>query len=437
MSTMNLPPVLRQRYFDSNGLPLAGGKLFSYQAGTSTLQNTYTDQSGVTPNANPLVLDSQGYGTMWVDPTLSYKFVLEDTSGNVQWTIDNVVGLLTANAVTTASILDGAVTSAKLAAGAVNSAALESDASVDANRPVNTNNIRDGAITTGKIAAGAVTYPKISGLLAPTVQVFTTGSGTYNKTYLFAVSAANATVGATYTDSNSHTFTVSNTLSSGNILQMTGPSAPAASGTLTRVTGTGDATIAYTSFAAPLYLKAKMVGAGGGGGGGNGTGTGGAGAATTFGTSLLTANGGNPGGPANNGFPTGGTVTINSPAVSIVALQGADGGAAGATAGGQNLNGAMGGSSPFGGAGASGPGASGTPGNAGAGIANSGSGGGGGGSGSGNFGGGGGGAAGGYIEAMIPSPSTTYSFSIGAGGSGGNNGAAGGSGIVIIEEHYQ
>jgi hypothetical protein len=43
---MILSPLLRQRFFDSNGNPLAGGKLYSYAAGTTTPQSTYTDQSG-------------------------------------------------------------------------------------------------------------------------------------------------------------------------------------------------------------------------------------------------------------------------------------------------------------------------------------------------------------------------------------------------------
>lgn len=86
---MILIPAIRQRFFDNNGVPLAGGQLFTYQAGTTTPQVTYSNQTGTT-NTNPVVLDSYGYCDIWIDPTKSYKFVLEDASSNVLWTVDNV-----------------------------------------------------------------------------------------------------------------------------------------------------------------------------------------------------------------------------------------------------------------------------------------------------------------------------------------------------------
>lgn len=83
-------PVLKQRFFDSTGAPLASGSLYSYEAGTSTPQATYTDETGNATNANPVVLDSQGYADVWLDQNLAYKFILKDSSGNTIWTIDNV-----------------------------------------------------------------------------------------------------------------------------------------------------------------------------------------------------------------------------------------------------------------------------------------------------------------------------------------------------------
>jgi microcystin-dependent protein len=116
---MNLPPVLNQYWTDSSGNPLAGGKIYSYQAGTSTPQATYTDQAGGTPNANPVVLDASGWASMWLDPELSYKFVIKDSSDNTIHTVDNVIGLQEDDAVGPESIQDDAIESQHLSADAV------------------------------------------------------------------------------------------------------------------------------------------------------------------------------------------------------------------------------------------------------------------------------------------------------------------------------
>ncbi len=92
MSTFKLAPVLRQRFFDANGEPLAGGLLYSYIANTSTPKPTYTDSTGGTPNANPVVLDSEGYANVWLTlDGVGYKFALHDASDNPLWTVDNVI----------------------------------------------------------------------------------------------------------------------------------------------------------------------------------------------------------------------------------------------------------------------------------------------------------------------------------------------------------
>lgn len=89
MSSAYLSPVLKQRFFDNNGLPLAGGFLYSYTAGTNTPQATYTDATGTTPNSNPVVLDASGWANVWLGAG-SYKFVLTDVLGNIIFTVDNV-----------------------------------------------------------------------------------------------------------------------------------------------------------------------------------------------------------------------------------------------------------------------------------------------------------------------------------------------------------
>jgi hypothetical protein len=109
---MNLSPLLRQRFFDANGVPLAGGQLFSYVAGTTTPQATYSNPSGTT-NANPVILDANGYADVWLNPAVPYKFVLEDANNNVLWTVDNVQGggVRTVTTNTTLLVTDGVVRS--------------------------------------------------------------------------------------------------------------------------------------------------------------------------------------------------------------------------------------------------------------------------------------------------------------------------------------
>lgn len=106
---MNLSPIFRQRFFDSNGVPLAGGQLYSYVAGTTTPLVTYSGSTGTT-NTNPVVLDAYGYADVWLDPTLDYKLILEDSNNKVLWTVDNVsypTGLTTWN--TNATYQAGAI----------------------------------------------------------------------------------------------------------------------------------------------------------------------------------------------------------------------------------------------------------------------------------------------------------------------------------------
>lgn len=79
----------RFRAFDQAGAPLVGGKVYAYVATTATPQDTYTDSSLATPNANPVILDANGEASIWVGDGL-YKFILKDATDVVQWTVDSV-----------------------------------------------------------------------------------------------------------------------------------------------------------------------------------------------------------------------------------------------------------------------------------------------------------------------------------------------------------
>ena len=81
-------PILR--FYDNNNFPLAGGQLYTYQAGTTTPAVTYTDSTAITPNPNPVVMNARGEAPVWLSPTQAYKFVLKDASGNTIWTADQI-----------------------------------------------------------------------------------------------------------------------------------------------------------------------------------------------------------------------------------------------------------------------------------------------------------------------------------------------------------
>lgn len=208
--------------------------------------------------------------------------------------------------------------------------------------------------------------------------------------------------------------------------------------------GTGTYTLP-TSPRTPLYIEVEMIGAGGGGSGG-GTASGGAGGTggnTTFGTGGFAVCNGGTGGSWGGGPNPGGTVSLTtSPAViQLVALQGGAGNVSfgGATGASSDQAGQYGASSPFGGAGSGNFNAS----AGGSAIANSGSGAGGGGGGASGIAGGGAGA-GGYLKFQIFGGSlTNYTYAIGAGGtagsagSSGGTGGVGGSGFIKVREFYQ
>src|SRR6185312_15497483 len=105
--TTSLSPLPIQHFVDNNGNLCVGCKLFTYQAGTTTKQNTYTDSAGGTPNTNPVVMNARGEANVWLDPTLSYKFVLSpstdsDPPTDPIWTVDQISTAVNSNQLTVA-----------------------------------------------------------------------------------------------------------------------------------------------------------------------------------------------------------------------------------------------------------------------------------------------------------------------------------------------
>lgn len=95
--TTQLAPLPVFKAWDNAGVPLNGGKLFTYVAGTATKQASYTDSTGSTPNTNPVILNYRGEANVWLDPTKAYKVVLApandtDPPTNPFWTVDQISG---------------------------------------------------------------------------------------------------------------------------------------------------------------------------------------------------------------------------------------------------------------------------------------------------------------------------------------------------------
>lgn len=112
MASVLLSPVGNgQQFFDNNGVPLAGGLIYQYQAGSSTPLTTYTTVNGTVANANPIVLDSSGRcpNEIWMQTGYSYKFILQTSSAVTLQTLDNLYPILQTASGTAATIPTGLI----------------------------------------------------------------------------------------------------------------------------------------------------------------------------------------------------------------------------------------------------------------------------------------------------------------------------------------
>lgn len=110
--SVNLSPIGNGfQFFTTTGLPLAGGLIYTYQAGSSTPLATYSDNGGNYANTNPIVLGTDGrpQTEIWLTYGYNYKFVLQDSSYNTIQTYDNIYGIIGVAPTTSASIPSGLI----------------------------------------------------------------------------------------------------------------------------------------------------------------------------------------------------------------------------------------------------------------------------------------------------------------------------------------
>lgn len=85
MSTFYLCPFAAfLQLFSDVGTPLSGALIWTYQAGTSTPTSTWTDDTGVTPNSNPIQLNSAGRlnnVSIWQSAGVPIKVVFSTNAG--------------------------------------------------------------------------------------------------------------------------------------------------------------------------------------------------------------------------------------------------------------------------------------------------------------------------------------------------------------------
>ena len=94
---VNLSPIwgAGAQLLDNSGNVLSGGKIYTYAAGTTTQVATYTSNTGLTANSNPIVLNSAGRVPyeIWLTDGQNYKLVLKDSNDVLIGTWDNLSGI--------------------------------------------------------------------------------------------------------------------------------------------------------------------------------------------------------------------------------------------------------------------------------------------------------------------------------------------------------
>jgi hypothetical protein len=84
------------QFLGTDGAPLNAGKLYTYQAGSSTPLATYTTINGDIANTNPIILGTDGRPPeeIWLTEGYFYKFILKDSDDVTIATYDNIYGAL-------------------------------------------------------------------------------------------------------------------------------------------------------------------------------------------------------------------------------------------------------------------------------------------------------------------------------------------------------
>jgi hypothetical protein len=438
------------QFFDDNGNPLTGGKVFTYAAGTTTPLATYTTSAGTVANTNPIILDAAGRtpNEIWLAAGTLYKFIVQ-TSVNVlvgtydglpaindPYSINSLLGSVTGTnaiaAVATPSLTAYAA-GATYAFIAANSNTAAATLSIDglAAKSITANG--SATLTAGDIQIGKLTWVQYDGTTFQLINNIVYGGSITNGNIVSLSTPLGAASGGTGLSTlTANSVLVGNGIStvqlvapstSGNVLTSNGTtwsSARSLIPTIQVFTSTGTFTIPAS------VTKVKVTVVGGGAGGRSAVSSTAQGGGGSGGAAIKVITGLTPAGTVTVTVGTGGAANTDGVTSSFGAYCSATGGlspaisssspgvgGAGGTATGGDINFTGGGG--CGGSGVSGT-VAGTSGNGGSSI----------------FGGAG--------LGLFPTNGGTAgagATGTGAGGAGGSGvpctGGAGGSGIVIVE----
>jgi len=180
----NLFPTPRFRQLDSNGAPLVGGKVYFYEAGTTTPKDTFTNEGAATANANPVILDSQGYADIWGSG--SYKVIIKDSEDVTISTTDTIVvsgTVLGTGVVTNTNLANMAANTIKARVGSTSG--VPSDVALAASQVIGRDatgnvaalNVGNGLVSaSGSVGVGGTV---VAGLSATSYDAGTKASGTF------------------------------------------------------------------------------------------------------------------------------------------------------------------------------------------------------------------------------------------------------------------
>lgn len=85
----------RFQVIDANGNPLVGGKVYVYEAGTTTALDNWTDAVKTSPNTQPVILDSTGSADIWYEQSAKIDVKTEDDVQVEGFPVDNLSASIT------------------------------------------------------------------------------------------------------------------------------------------------------------------------------------------------------------------------------------------------------------------------------------------------------------------------------------------------------